>query len=209
MADCPPFRFSGVKGNAVLLAQKFVGEILHDGCVAVDATMGNGHDTVFMAQKVGPAGKVYAFDIQQAALDATARKLKQSGLAKRAALFLESHASMRNYLKGPADCFIFNLGYLPGGNHGIITQADTTLAALNTALDLLKPGGRISMVVYTGHPGAEEESSAVEETVRRLDPRVYGVLQVMFANRPHWAPFLILIEKAVPDNENPAQYENS
>ena len=209
MSNCSPLRFSGFKGNAVLLAQKFVGEILHDGCVAVDATMGNGHDTVFMAQKVGPAGKVYAFDIQQPALEATARRLEQSGLAKRAALFLEDHASMRHHLKEPVDCFIFNLGYLPGGNQGITTQTSTTLAALNTALALLKPGGRISLVVYTGHPGAKEESSAVEETVRRLDPRVYGVLQVMFANRPHWAPFLILIEKVVPDNENPAQYKNS
>lgn len=183
------------RGNAVLMAQKFLAEILAPGDVAVDATAGNGHDTLFLARAVGPAGQVYAFDVQPRALENTAALLKQNGLADRVKLICAGHQDLMHYLVEPVDGFIFNLGYLPGGDHLIITKPVTTVQAVQSALQIIKPGGRISIVVYTGHSGAAAESGALEELVSTLDPAVFGVLKVSFLNRPAWAPFLILIER--------------
>ncbi|WP_347487559.1 class I SAM-dependent methyltransferase [Desulfoscipio sp. XC116] len=190
-----PVNFAGVRGNAVLLAQQFVGEVLHKGCVAVDATAGNGYDTLFLANIVGESGRVYAFDIQQAALDITARRLKQFGLENNVKLIHDGHENMNLHIDSPVDACTFNLGYLPGGDHNSITGPSTTVKALQIALDLLKPGGRISLVVYTGHPGAGEESRAVEEMAAQLNPSLFGVLKVTFINRSLSAPFLIFIER--------------
>ncbi|KAF1086521.1 cobalt-precorrin-6Y C(15)-methyltransferase [Sporotomaculum syntrophicum] len=197
-----PVNFANVRGNAVLLGQQFVGEVLHKGCVAVDATAGNGYDTLYLANLVGISGKVYAFDVQQAALDVTARRLTQFGLDKNVQLIHDGHEKMDMYINTPVDAFIFNLGYLPGGDHDIITRSQTTTRALQIALELLKPGGRISLVVYTGHCGAGEESRAVEEMAAGLNPLVFGVLKVAFINKSVAAPFLIFIERVKKENES-------
>ncbi|TYO95615.1 tRNA (mnm(5)s(2)U34)-methyltransferase [Desulfallas thermosapovorans] len=202
MSNKRPVNFAGVRGNAVLLGQQFVGEVLQKGSVAVDATAGNGYDTLFLANAVGAGGRVYAFDIQREALDITARRLKQFGLDSGVTLIHDGHEKMDLYIDTPVDAFIFNLGYLPGGDHDRITRAHTTVRALQIALELLKPGGRISVVVYTGHPGAADESRAVEETAANLDPRRFGVLKVTFINRSVSAPFLIFIERVKKGIEN-------
>lgn len=190
-----PVQFAGVRGNAVLLAQKFLGEILREGSVVVDATAGNGRDTLFLAGAVGDSGKVYAFDVQRAALENTSLLLKQYGLDQRVELIHAGHEHMEQYIDRPVDGFIFNLGYLPGGDHDITTGPDTSVRAVNAALHLLKPGGRISMVIYTGHRGALEESGAVEQVAAGLNPRLFGVLKVKFLNRPASAPYLVLVER--------------
>ncbi len=194
--------FANVRGNAVLLGQQFVGEVLHKGCVAVDATAGNGYDTLFLANLVGESGRVYAFDIQQAALDVTARRLTQFGLENNVQMIHDGHEKMDLYIDFPVDVFMFNLGYLPGGDHDKITRLHTTTRAMKIALNLLKPGGRISLVVYTGHSGAVEESRAVEEMAAKLNPRLFGVLKVAFINRSVSAPFLIFIERVKKEIEN-------
>jgi len=197
-----PVNFANVRGNAVLLAQQFVGEVLHKGSVAVDATAGNGYDTLFLANLVGENGQVYAFDVQQAALDVTARQLTQFGLERNVQLIHDGHEKMNLYIKFPVDAFMFNLGYLPGGDYNKITRSVTTIKALQIALDLLKPGGRISLVVHTRHCGAGEESRAVEDMAAGLNPSQFGVLKVVFVNRSVSAPFLIFIERVKKDIEN-------
>jgi len=192
-----PMRFAGVRGNAVLLAHKFLGEVIREGCIAVDATAGNGNDTLFLAQAVGESGKVIAFDLQRAALDKTRGILREHGLEHRVVLIESGHEYMENYIAEPVDLIIFNLGYLPGGTHNNITRPETTGKALNSALALLKPGGRISIVVYTGHQGALEESRVVEDIAASLDPGAFGALKVSFANRSAAAPFLVLIERVI------------
>ena len=194
--------FANVRGNAVLLGQQFVGEVLHKGCVAVDATAGNGYDSLFLASLVGENGIVYAFDIQQAALDVTARRLTEFGLEKNVRLIYDGHEKMDLYINTSIDACIFNLGYLPGGRHNKITRSQTTTKALQMALQLLKPGGRISLAVYTGHSGAGEESRAVEGMAAKLDPLVFGVLKVAFINKSAAAPFLIFIERVKREDED-------
>ena len=139
--------------SAVAMAQEFIIPCLSVRSVAVDATAGNGNDTVFLAQHIGQ-GMVYSFDIQREALAQTATLLEQKGLQTRVKLILAGHERIDQYVKAPLDAVMFNLGYLPGGDHHIITQPQNTTTALQRAIELLKIGGRISLVVYTGHSGA-------------------------------------------------------
>lgn len=163
-------------------AQRLAAEVLREGDLAIDATAGKGRDTAFLAQSVGPSGRVHAFDIQPEAIESTRNLLTVAGLLERVTLHLLSHAELSGCLsaadQGRIGAVLFNLGYLPGGNPSIITQPQTTDAALRAARAQLRPGGRIVCVAYTGHPGGEMESDLVRrfadqceltgDTVQRL-----------------------------------------
>lgn len=146
-------------------AQKLATEILRPGDIAVDGTAGKGRDTACLAQAVGPAGHVHAFDIQPEAIASTRNLLEVAGLVGRVSLHLRSHAELGAVLtagqRGKLGVAIFNLGYLPGGDATIITQPTSTDLAIRTAYANLRPGGRLICVAYTGHPGGPEESDIV------------------------------------------------
>lgn len=182
-------------GSAVYLAQLFVSDSLRPGGTAVDATAGNGNDVLFLARRVGAGGRVYAFDTQAEALQNTKRLLERNGCADRVELLQAGHEEMKALVPGPVDAVMFNLGYLPGGDHAIVTRPETTLKALRGALDLLRPGGRIGLVVYTGHPGGKEEGETVERFASSLDPSHFKVIKIVFLNRAANAPVVIVIEK--------------
>lgn len=152
------------------LAQQQVRQVLRPGDWAVDATAGNGHDTAFLADCVGPSGQVFAFDRQQAALEATRQRLQERGL--RAELIRGNHADLLRLLPedacGRLGAVMFNLGYLPGGDKAIVTRSDSTCTALDAALTQLRPGGIVTLVAYRGHPGGAEEALAVENHLRML-----------------------------------------
>lgn len=163
-----------MRASLVHKAQEAIREVLGRGDAAVDATLGNGHDTRFLAEQVGPQGRVYGFDIQAGAVASTQARLAEAGLDARVTLYCRSHAEMDAVL-GPAlhgrvRAVMFNLGYLPGSDKRVITASDSTLAALNGSLALLAPGGRVSVLAYTGHPGGREEAEAVKAWAARLDP---------------------------------------
>jgi len=138
---------------------------LSPGDTAVDATVGNGHDTLFLARQVGPEGQVIGLDIQDAALRVARSRLEQAGVAAQVKLLQEGHERLDQVLpeamKGQVKAVMFNLGYLPGSDQRIVTRADTTLYALAAALDVLHPQGCISLLVYRGHQGGEEEYQAI------------------------------------------------
>ncbi len=182
--------------NAVKVAHGLVAPFLGEGAVAVDATVGNGHDTLFLARHVGSSGKVYGFDIQAAALHNTGQRLDAAGLSQQVTLIQAGHEHMASYLAEPVDVMLFNLGYLPGGDHSRITRADTTVTAVLAGLEALKPGGMMSIVVYTGHSGAQEEQTALDRLVVQLEPRQYCVVRLEFANRIKDPPYLLLLEKS-------------
>ena len=136
--------------------------VLRRGMLAVDATIGNGHDTEFLADLVLPGGQVYGMDIQATAIDAARERL-----AGRADIELHCgcHSDwswIDSRQRGRVDVCMFNLGYLPGGDHKMITRPDTTLQALDIAADWCRLDGVISAVMYPGHAGGEEETDAVE-----------------------------------------------
>lgn len=158
------------------IAQQAAAETCRSGGRAIDATVGNGHDTVLLARCVVPDGLIAGFDIQRTALDNARQRLLEAGLVERVELHLLGHEHMREQLAddwlGNTDVVMFNLGYLPGGDKAVITQAQTTLAALDQSLMMLRPGGLLSLMLYRGHHGASDEIEAVTDWVNRHDADV-------------------------------------
>ncbi len=149
--------------------------MLQPGEVAVDATVGNGHDTLFLAQQVGAQGHVYGFDIQEEALARTRRRLEEAGLRDRVTLLQMGHEHMAEAVPaawhGRIGAVMFNLGYLPGGSdRTCITRPQTTVPALEAALRLLRPGGVLTVVAYRGHPGGPKRPKPCGNGPKRSTP---------------------------------------
>ena len=175
------------------MAHIYAALALNAGDIAVDATVGTGRDTLFLAQKVGPEGRVYAFDIQEEAICRTAQLLKAEGHHRQVRLIQGGHEKMADYVAGPVSVVMFNLGYLPGGDHRIVTGPETTLTAIQAALGLLRAGGLVTIAVYPGHPGGDAERDALTAWCRELSSREYRVISVSYLNRVQDPPALILI----------------
>ncbi|GAB4262119.1 MAG: class I SAM-dependent methyltransferase [Methylomicrobium sp.] len=165
---------------------------------AIDATVGNGHDTLFLARQVGTDGTVFGFDIQQSALDATRQRLEINRIATPVCLFLANHADMSNRIPaerhGHIKAVMFNLGYLPGGDKTLITQADNTLEALHASLNLLSPNGILSILAYPGHRGGDKETEAIHNWCANLDTTRYRYRYHDANKHRHDTPRLFLIE---------------
>lgn len=172
----------------------FIHEVIIDhtnaSSIAIDATAGNGHDTLFLAKHTK---HVYVFDVQETALKNTIKRLKQHQLDNVTTIH-SSHALLSQYVKEPFDVVVFNLGYLPQSDQTIITQESSTLDAINQALKGLNPEGIVCLTLYTGHAGGQEEADAVEAYVQTLPSKKYDVLKYQFVNKEK-APYNIIIKK--------------
>lgn len=180
---------------AKLLLEKAV----KPGDIAIDATVGNGHDTLFLAELVGTDGKVFGFDIQEQALESCRVKVQEQSLADRVTLFQKGHQyvaeSVPTTLHGKVTGAIFNLGYLPGGDKSIVTTPETTISAIKQILQILAPEGIIVIVIYHGHPQGQIERDNLLEYVKNLDQKDAHVLNYQFLNQKNNPPFIIAIEK--------------
>lgn len=188
--------------SLVKLAQNLIEGKIKSGDIVIDATLGNGHDTSFLLDLIKPSGKVFAFDIQQVAIDSAKMMLKNHSALNCLTLLLENHQSMIKtippHYHGKIAAIMFNLGYLPGGNKHIITHADSTLKALAVASRLLAAGGIITILAYPGHEGGETETSEVKSWCHNLDP-VQFQFQVFSSPVDHsTAPKLFVIQKTSP-----------
>jgi glycine/D-amino acid oxidase-like deaminating enzyme/ubiquinone/menaquinone biosynthesis C-methylase UbiE len=154
-------------------AQDAVWETVLPGDIVIDATAGNGHDTHFLANQVGPDGTVFAFDLQQIALDKTKKRLIDAGL-ENVVLLNHDHGEMEKQTPrekaGQIAAVMFNLGYLPGGDKRITTHIDSTVRGIECASRLLRPGGVMTVLAYTGHEGGMQESVAVQKAIGTLAP---------------------------------------
>ena len=158
-----------------------------------DATVGNGHDTRFLAECVLPGGRIYGFDVQEAALESTRSRLREAGVADDLVDLLHAgHEEMETRVMGPVAAVMFNLGYLPGGDHALTTSPGPTIAALRAAIGLLKPGGLVSVVCYQGHDGGREEADAVRAWAAAL-PESGFRNEVIGRESPGSGPFLVLV----------------
>jgi SAM-dependent methyltransferase len=184
----------GIRG-AVAFCHHFLRERVKHGDLVVDATCGNGQDTLLLAELVGSSGRVWGFDIQEAALQRTCARVADAGFSARVTLVHAGHERLADYIDAPVQAAVFNLGYLPSGNQEIATRGATTAAALAQAAALLSSGGVILIAVYTGHDGGMEEWQAVREWGAALPPRQFNVWQSRQLNRPDTAPFMVLVEK--------------
>lgn len=181
--------------TAVNISHLLLRQILCHGDTVVDATCGNGHDTVMLAYLIGEEGHVYGFDIQEQAIKNTRDKLASEGLEKRVSLFHCGHELIKEQVPRPVKAIIFNLGYLPGGNHLVITQKDTTIQAIKDGLDILSIGGVIILVLYPGHPGGEDEMNAVIDFTKCLSKQEWDVINIKHLNRKMGAPRLLVLQK--------------
>lgn len=181
--------------RVIQYAQSLLKMAITEGDIAVDATAGNGHDTLFLANLVGDDGYVYAFDVQKEAVDATLHRLLDNALEHRAIVLNDGHENVAKYVTKPVAGAIFNLGYLPGSNHAIVTKSNTTIQSLESLLKLVKVGGMIVLVVYHGHEGGKQERDEVIQFVSDLPQKYIHVLRYEFINQKNDPPFIIALEK--------------
>lgn len=160
------------------------------GC-AVDATCGNGHDTLWLAERFA---RVYAFDIQQSAVDATAVRLAEAG-RNNAELICDSHHRMAQYVKEAPRIIMFNLGYLPGGDKTVSTESGTTMEALEAALQLLAVDGLLCITMYQGHEEGYRERMEILEWAGQLDKGAYHCVHTNMVNQPNRPPEILWITK--------------
>lgn len=183
-----------IRENAVTMVHRLVRDAVRPGDVVIDATVGTGRDTQFLAECVGTTGTVYGFDVQQVALDAAQSLL--NGQTSNVRLILAGHETMIEHIPahhhGCARAVTFNLGYLPRGERSITTAAPTTRQALGQALQLLAPGGLITIVCYS-HPEGHAELQAVRDELATLSQWEYTCLQTEFFNQQGNPPVVFAV----------------
>ncbi len=182
--------------NALKLCHEHLKAHIKNGDTVVDATMGRGRDTLLLANLTEATGKVFAFDIQKEALDSTKLLLDENNV-KNATLILDSHENIKKYVK-KAKAVIFNLGFLPGGDHSIYSHAETSIKAISEALEILEDDGFISVCSYYGGDTGFDERDALLSYLENLDQMKYTVMLQSFHNRKGCPPLFIIIEKNNP-----------
>mgnify|MGYP003296089022 CR=1 FL=1 len=175
------------------IAKSFFKDKVPENGIAVDFTMGNGYDTVFLSELV-PDGLVFAFDIQEEAIKSTQKRLEENRVVN-VMLIRDSHSEAKSYITSPINAGMFNLGYLPGGNKSVHTMTESTLTAVRDALDMLAPGGVLTVSVYPGHDEGFREGEELTKMLSDIDRHEYSVLQCKMLNSPV-SPFIIAIERS-------------
>ena len=188
--------------SARFWAAALIEPALYEGAKAIDATMGNGQDTLWLCGHVGENGRVYAFDIQSEAVSRTRDRLAAAGLEGRAELHCVGHEHIAEVITEPVDVIMFNLGWLPGAAHGVTTRVETTLKAVNAGLELLKPDGLMTICVYPGHEEGARELEALTRWAEGLDPRRYDAMLRRYMNQPNDPPCLIAVKRNRRKGEN-------
>jgi len=175
------------------LQKHFILTHLKEGDVAVDFTMGNGHDTEFLSKTVGESGHVYAFDVQEMALASTKKHLAEVSCPENYTLILDSHHNVKKYVDTKIKAGMFNLGYLPGSDKSVTTMRETTLPAIEAAIDLMDRDAIILVAVYPGHAEGEAEGKMICEYLASLSRYKVCATRINILNSPT-SPFFIIIE---------------
>ena len=181
--------------NILPFAHSLLRQALKAGGRALDATAGNGHDTLLLAQSVGETGRVWAFDVQSKALEQTQGRLKENGVDGWVALIHDGHENVLSYIDESLDAAVFNFGWLPGGDKSCTTEATSSIRALTDTLGLLKEGGLAVAVLYPGHEAGRIEAEAIVPWAETLPQEAFAVLRYGFVNRRSAPPYLLAIEK--------------
>ena len=182
--------------DLVGLHKHFIMEHLREGDTAVDFTMGNGNDTLFLSKAVGESGKVFAFDIQEEAIISTRAHLEENGAPENYTLICASHDRVKEFVNEPIKAGMFNLGYLPrSGKKAVTTMRKTTMPAVEAALELLAPDGVLIVAIYPGHEEGALEGEMLREYFSglsrfRICPSGFKIL-----NSPT-SPYFFLVEKS-------------
>lgn len=153
-------------------AHAWLAPVLAPGGTALDATCGNGHDTLFLARAVAPGGTIHAFDLQAAAIERSRQRLDAATTGTSLRWYHQDHAGLAQALTGTRlDAAMFNLGWLPRSESDIVTTPAASTAALAATLPLLRPGARMTVICYRGHAGGEREATAVRRCLETAEAR--------------------------------------
>lgn len=178
------------------LHKHFVLEHVGKGDTVVDFTMGNGNDTLFLSQTVGEGGKVYAFDIQEDALVSTRRHLEENSAPENYTLICASHHRVKEFVSESIKGGMFNLGYLPrSGRKSVTTMRETTMPAVEAAIELLAPDGVLIIAIYPGHEEGALEGDMLREYFKTLSRFKICASEFHILNSPT-SPYFFLIEKS-------------
>ncbi|HHW49279.1 MAG TPA: SAM-dependent methyltransferase [Clostridiaceae bacterium] len=181
--------------NSLAMSHEMVSKVVLPGDVVIDATAGNGNDTVFLASLVGEGGRVYSFDIQDQAISNTYKKVVERNYQDRVKIIKDGHQNLDLYVKEKVKAVMFNLGYLPGGYHSIATRGETTAEAVGKAMELLVVNGIISIVVYYGGDSGFEEKDYLMKFFSGIDSKQFSVAKTEFVNQANCPPIFVCIEK--------------
>lgn len=188
-------KLDGILPFARTLLQKAI----KPGDAVVDGTLGNGHDAKYLCKLVGEKGKVFGFDIQEAAIENSMKRICEQQYEERVMFFQRGHEQVRDSIPpeyhGKITAAIFNLGYLPGGDKTIVTKPETTISAIEQLLAIMADEGIIVLVIYHGHPEGAVERDKLLEYAANLEQQKAHVLQYRFINQVNNPPFIIAIEK--------------
>ncbi len=181
--------------NSLGISHEIIKKIVKEGDIVVDATAGNGNDTLFLACLVGNAGVVYSFDIQEVAILNTKKRLEEAKVYDRVKLIHDGHENVDKYINKNVKAVMFNLGYLPKGDHGKATKGKTTIKSIEKCLELLQVDGVITIVIYYGGDSGFEEKDEIFSYIKNIDSKKYAVLVHEFVNQMNCPPIAVCIEK--------------
>lgn len=181
--------------NTIKITRDIITKNLKSGGIAIDCTVGNGYDTLLLADIVGETGKVYGFDIQDTAINSTLKRLESKKISHRVTLIKDNHDNIYEYICEKVDLVIYNLGYLPKGDKNIKTEKLSTIKSIKASLNLLKNNGIILITCYTGHDGGMEEKDAIEDFLKKSDQSIFNILKYDFINQKNFPPTLYCVEK--------------
>ena len=182
--------------DLVGLHKYFIMKHLKEGDTVVDFTMGNGNDTLFLSKAVGESGKVYAFDIQEDALTSTRAHLEENGAPENYTLICASHHRVKEFVNEPINAGMFNLGYLPrSGRKALTTMRQTTMPAVEAAIELLAPDGVLIVAIYPGHEEGALEGEMLREYFKTLSKYRICPSEFKILNSPT-SPYFFIVEKS-------------
>ena len=181
--------------SARFLASEIRRRVVQPDDTVIDATMGNGHDTLELARLVGPGGRVYGFDVQRAALENTEARLREAQVLEQCSLHLLGHEHIPDIVPCPVRYVSFNLGWLPGGDKHITTKTETTIKAVRDAMELICSDGLVCITMYSGHPEGRKEKAALLEFAEDLDAAKWHCAYISMPNQKNNPPEILLITK--------------
>lgn len=181
--------------TATQIFKMLIDPFLYKGMIAVDCTVGNGHDTLFLAKEAGTEGKVYGFDVQASAIEATKKRLSDHDDIAPVEIFHAGHENLEAHIDEALDIVVYNLGYLPRHDKSITTMTQTTLESVKQAMKMIKPGGVVSVIAYPGHDEGANELAGLSEFLKDIDQAEFDILRSEFINQKNRPPILFLIEK--------------
>lgn len=177
------------KNTIIKLAHMLISDSIDENSVVIDATLGNGHDTNFIAPLVK---KVYGFDVLEQAIT---NSKERNEMYNNIEYILDSHANFDKYINDQVDLIIYNLGYLPGFDKDYTTTSESTMTSIKKGLDLLKKGSSMIITIYIGHDNGKVESSDIESYVKDLNKYEFDVMKHQLMNKDNFPPYIIQIVK--------------